>query len=218
MSPIEGVIELQGDITNQSTAEAIISKFNGELADIVLCDGAPDVTGLHDIDQYIQLQLLYSALNITTNILKPGGTFIAKIFRGRDIEILYSKLYLFFDSVNCCKPKSSRNSSIESFVVCQNFHLPEGFIPSMDFNSFDRVKEKPMMNKIVPFYACGDLSGYDADQSYPLEIDESKIKSKLKFDDKIEKIGDEYEFKEPTQKPIKPPYKSYMDKRYSNEL
>eukprot|EP00474_Spongospora_subterranea_P000829 CRZ01287.1 hypothetical protein [Spongospora subterranea] len=51
MSPIDGVTQLQGDITRRSTADAIISLFEGNLADIVVCDGAPDVTGMHDIDE-----------------------------------------------------------------------------------------------------------------------------------------------------------------------
>ena len=51
----------------------------GEEADLVVCDGAPDVTGLHDIDEFIQAQLLLAALNITTHVLKLGGTFVAKV-------------------------------------------------------------------------------------------------------------------------------------------
>ena len=35
--------------------------------------------GLHDIDEYVQAQLLLAALNITTHVLKPGGTFVAKV-------------------------------------------------------------------------------------------------------------------------------------------
>lgn len=69
MAPIPGVIQLQGDITKKSTAQEIISHFEGEKADLVVCDGAPDVTGLHDIDEYIQAQLLLAALNITTQMV-----------------------------------------------------------------------------------------------------------------------------------------------------
>ncbi len=71
MAPIEGVIRVKGDITKLSTAEEIISYFDGKLADLVVSDGAPDgknknftylyillVTGLHDMDQYIQSQLI----------------------------------------------------------------------------------------------------------------------------------------------------------------
>jgi len=63
------------------------------------CLGAPDVTGLHDIDEFVQAQLLLAALNITTHMLRPGGCFVAKIFRGRDVSLLYSQLRLFFERV-----------------------------------------------------------------------------------------------------------------------
>jgi 23S rRNA U2552 (ribose-2'-O)-methylase RlmE/FtsJ len=42
MAPIPGVVQIQGDITKVSTAEAIIAHFEGEKADLVVCDGAPD--------------------------------------------------------------------------------------------------------------------------------------------------------------------------------
>jgi tRNA (cytidine32/guanosine34-2'-O)-methyltransferase len=110
MAPIPGVKQLQGDITSVATAEAIVSDFHGGRADLVVCDGAPDVTGLHDIDEYIQAQLLLAALSITTHVLAPEGCFVAKIFRGKDMSLLYSQLRLFFRRVTIAKPKSSRNS------------------------------------------------------------------------------------------------------------
>jgi tRNA (cytidine32/guanosine34-2'-O)-methyltransferase len=58
MAPLSGVTQIQGDITKASTAEQITAHFCGEKADLVVCDGAPDVTGLHDMDEYIQGQLL----------------------------------------------------------------------------------------------------------------------------------------------------------------
>ncbi|XP_056273700.1 putative tRNA (cytidine(32)/guanosine(34)-2'-O)-methyltransferase isoform X3 [Pseudoliparis swirei] len=131
MAPLAGVTQIQGDITKVSTAQEIILHFEGEPADLVVCDGAPDVTGLHDVDEYIQAQLLLAALNITTHVLKPGGTFVAKIFRGKDVTLLYSQLKIFFSSVTCAKPRSSRNSSIEAFVVCQNYCPPDGYVPNM---------------------------------------------------------------------------------------
>jgi tRNA (cytidine32/guanosine34-2'-O)-methyltransferase len=131
MAPLPGVIQIEGDITKTSTAQQIIGHFEGQHADLVVCDGAPDVTGLHDMDEYIQGQLLIAALNITTHVLKPGGTFVAKIFRGKDVSLLFSQLRIFFPSVVCSKPRSSRNSSIEAFVVCQNYNPPAGYKPTM---------------------------------------------------------------------------------------
>ena len=52
MAPLDGVIQIEGDITKYETAAKIIAHFEGERADLVVCDGAPDVTGLHDMDEY----------------------------------------------------------------------------------------------------------------------------------------------------------------------
>ena len=51
MAPIEGAKIIQGDITSGETAREIIDYFKGDKVDVVVCDGAPDVTGLHDIDE-----------------------------------------------------------------------------------------------------------------------------------------------------------------------
>ena len=111
MAPVPGVTQLQGDITQISTAERIVAHFEGDRSDLVVCDGAPDVTGLHDMDEYIQAQLLLAALNITTHVLKEGGDFVAKIFRGKDVTLLYSQLQLFFGDVTVAKPRSSRSAA-----------------------------------------------------------------------------------------------------------
>ena len=50
------------------------------------------VTGLHDMDEYVQAQLILAALTIVTHVLRPGGTFVAKIFRGKDVSLLYSQV------------------------------------------------------------------------------------------------------------------------------
>lgn len=117
-----------GDITKKETADQIVSHFEGQKADLVVCDGAPDVTGLHDIDEFVQAQLVLAALNITTHVLKVGvgSRFVAKIFRGKDVTLLIAQLKLFFDKVTISKPRSSRNSSIEAFVVCEGYQPPIG--------------------------------------------------------------------------------------------
>uniref|UniRef100_A0A8C4Q2M9 FtsJ RNA 2'-O-methyltransferase 1 n=1 Tax=Eptatretus burgeri TaxID=7764 RepID=A0A8C4Q2M9_EPTBU len=158
--------------------------------------GHHQVTGLHDIDEYIQAQLLLAALNITTHILKIGGTFVAKIFRGKDVTLLYSQLNIFFSKVTCAKPRSSRHSSIEAFAVCQGYRPPEGYLPNMSNPLLDHKYDAEFNQLagpnriIVPFLACGDLSGFDADRSYPLQL----------------VPGKQYEYLPPVQPPIAPPY------------
>jgi tRNA (cytidine32/guanosine34-2'-O)-methyltransferase len=53
MEKIDGVYILQGDITTEETINNIFKVFKGEKADLVVSDGAPDVTGFHEIDQYL---------------------------------------------------------------------------------------------------------------------------------------------------------------------
>ena len=60
-------------------------------------------------------------MKISTHVLLEGGTFVANIFRGRYVGLLYGQLHLLFDRVSVSKPSSSHNSYIEAFVVCQGF-------------------------------------------------------------------------------------------------
>ncbi len=88
---------------------------------MVISDGAPDILGDHDFDQFIQHQLVLAALNIAIRLLEPNGKFVAKIFRGKDINLLMRQIKMLFSEVYCAKPKCSRNSSIEAFVVALGF-------------------------------------------------------------------------------------------------
>lgn len=142
MAPLEGITMLKADITHPSTIPLLLRALDPEAyessgsasntpaeirqphpVDLVISDGAPDVTGLHDLDIYIQSQLLYAALNLAMGVLRPGGKFVAKIFRARDVDLLYAQLRTVFERVSVAKPRSSRATSLEAFVVC------EGFIP-----------------------------------------------------------------------------------------
>ena len=51
------------------------------------------VTGLHDMDEFVQSQLILAALTVVTHVLKPGGSFVAKVFRGKDASLLYSQVW-----------------------------------------------------------------------------------------------------------------------------
>lgn len=143
ISPLAGITTLQADITHPATVPLLLKApdpGSGDVSegkashpvDLVLSDGAPDVTGLHDLDIYVQSQLLFAALNLALCVLKPGGKFVAKIFRGRNVDVLYAQLKIFFEKVVVAKPRSSRASSMEAFIVCLNFRPPVGFHASLE--------------------------------------------------------------------------------------
>ncbi|KAI1307162.1 FtsJ-like methyltransferase-domain-containing protein [Xylaria venustula] len=144
ISPLPGIVTLRADITHPATVPLLLKALDPDYdsktksqqtahpVDLVLSDGAPDVTGLHDLDIYVQSQLLFAALNLALCVLKPGGKFVAKIFRGKNVDVLYAQLKIFFEQVHVAKPRSSRASSVEAFIVCINFQPPKGFSASLE--------------------------------------------------------------------------------------
>ncbi|KAI1395512.1 FtsJ-domain-containing protein [Hypoxylon fuscum] len=144
ISPLPGIVTLRADITHPATVPLLLEALDPEYdsksksqqaahpVDLVISDGAPDVTGLHDLDIYVQAQLLFAALNLALCVLKPGGKFVAKIFRTKNVDVLYAQLKVFFEKVHVAKPRASRASSVEAFIVCLNFQPPEGFSASLE--------------------------------------------------------------------------------------
>lgn len=216
MAPINGVTTLQADITHPKTLSKILDIFGGEPADFVCSDGAPDVTGLHDLDEYIQAQLILAALQLTTCLLRPGGSFVAKIFRGRDIDLMYSQLGFLFEKVICAKPRSSRGTSLEAFIVCLGYKPSSTWKPTLDLNVStedffkganigryelkDDLEYEEEQRVVAPFIACGDLSSYDSDATYTIE---SGIK-RVSLD--------------PVQSPTAPAYKKALELKRAGEI
>ncbi|AQZ09479.1 TRM7 (YBR061C) [Zygosaccharomyces parabailii] len=208
MSPIDHVTTIQADITHPKTLQRIMNQFGNHHADLVCSDGAPDVTGLHDLDEYVQQQLIMSALQLTVCVLKKGGTFIAKIFRGRDIDLIYAQLGYLFDHVTCAKPRSSRGSSLEAFIVCQGYNPPLDWQPRLDANTsvaefFQDCHAAPYdvahePRQIAPFMACGSLDSFDSDATYHVERSETSL--------------------DPVQQPTNPPYKQALQLKRSGHL
>ncbi|KAI5171165.1 tRNA (cytidine32/guanosine34-2'-O)-methyltransferase [Nematocida sp. LUAm3] len=117
IEPIPGVETLKGDITSLSTMQEIQKRFpNG--VDLLLCDGAPEVTGLHDLDEYFQLSLISASSSLAQNILSPSGCFITKIFTSDTTNPLVNDLRRYFEKIEIVKPKSSRPKSKEAFAIC----------------------------------------------------------------------------------------------------
>jgi tRNA (cytidine32/guanosine34-2'-O)-methyltransferase len=165
MLPLDGVVQLVGDITSAGTRRAILAHFDGLPADLVVCDGAPDVTGLHDIDECVQAQLLAAAVGVTVSLLRRGGSFVAKIFTRGEPDLLVAQLAQLFDTVEIAKPRSSRGTSTEAFVVCLGFNPPHGapvhpqLAAALGASAGDASAHWERV--AVPFLRAGDLSGHD---------------------------------------------------------
>ncbi|KAH8060979.1 tRNA methyltransferase [Aureococcus anophagefferens] len=88
MAPLDGVVVLRGDITTPETAAAVVAAAGGP-ADVVVCDGAPEVTGVHDVDEFAHASLMAAAAALAARLLRPGGAFVAKLFRCTDAALAF---------------------------------------------------------------------------------------------------------------------------------
>jgi len=91
----------------------------GELPafDVVLSDMAPDTSGIRSLDQARSEALFERALEIALLTLAPGGNFVGKLFQGPDFKKLIEAVRAKFDVAKSAKPDSSRQISIEQYVV-----------------------------------------------------------------------------------------------------
>ena len=85
--------------------------------DVVLSDMAPATTGNKMLDAARSFQLCQAALNVAEMALKPGGSFICKIFQGQEFKEFSESVRMRFKNHRIFKPHSSRKESKEIFVV-----------------------------------------------------------------------------------------------------
>jgi 23S rRNA (uridine2552-2'-O)-methyltransferase len=89
--------------------------------DLVISDMAPKTSGQRHADQYRSYELVMRALDLAKNVLRPGGTFVAKIFQGAEFEDARSAIRNSFGKVRIIRPEATRDESYEVFLVGTDF-------------------------------------------------------------------------------------------------
>lgn len=118
--PIEGIVgvtSFEKDFYEEDAKDLIIDSLNGQLANVVLSDMAANTTGHSQTDHLRIMDLCENALIFALKILKPGGHFVAKIFRGGAEGDLLEMVKHNFKKVKHFKPESSRKESSEFYLV-----------------------------------------------------------------------------------------------------
>jgi 23S rRNA (uridine2552-2'-O)-methyltransferase len=117
MEPIEGVQFLQGDLREDVVLEALVLALDGRLADVVVSDMAPNLSGLAAVDSARIEHLVELALDFCQHHLKPQGALVVKVFHGRGYDQWVRLFKAHFKLVKPIKPKASRDKSSETFLV-----------------------------------------------------------------------------------------------------
>ena len=124
MEEIPGVTFFQADLTD-ADVPAMLKEALGGSADVVLTDMAAPTTGHRATDHIRTIALGEIALEVAEDVLKPGGTFVGKVFQGGSSSELLARLKKSFRDVKHVKPPASRAESVELYVVALGFKAAE---------------------------------------------------------------------------------------------
>lgn len=123
MDSLADVASLQGDFREPSVLDDLLEILGDDRADLVLSDMAPNMSGVKAVDQPRAMYLAELALDLAVKVLRPGGSFLVKVFQGEGFDELLNSMRARFGKVVSRKPKASRDRSRELYLLARNYGM-----------------------------------------------------------------------------------------------
>jgi len=123
MDTMPGVRFIHGDFREDAVIAALLEIVGEQQVDLVISDMAPNISGMKSVDQPRAMYLAELALDLARKVLSPGGTLLVKAFEGEGMEALRRELRVSFKTLVTRKPKASRPSSREVYMLAKNYVL-----------------------------------------------------------------------------------------------
>lgn len=120
IDPLPGVTFLEYDFMENDAPDKLRAALGG-LADVVMSDMAHNTTGHRDTDHLKIMSLVEAGYLFAKEILKQGGTYVAKTFQGGAESELLSLMKKDFTHIRHVKPPASRPDSSEKYVLATGF-------------------------------------------------------------------------------------------------
>ncbi len=120
VDPMGGMIFMQQDFMEDEAPAKLKEALSGK-ADVVLSDMAHNTTGHRDTDHLKIMALVEAGYLFAKEVLKPGGTYLAKTFQGGAEADLLAQMKIDFTTVKHVKPPASRQDSSEMYVLATGF-------------------------------------------------------------------------------------------------
>ena len=125
MDPLPSVTIFKKDFLEEDAPALLIEALGGEKADCVLSDMAAHATGHRQTDHIQIMTLAEAGYDFARQVLKPGGTYLAKVLRGGTEGEMLKMMKKDFATVRHVKPMASRDDSAELFVLAMGFRGSE---------------------------------------------------------------------------------------------
>jgi 23S rRNA (uridine2552-2'-O)-methyltransferase len=125
MVPLAGVTFIQGDFREDAVLAELVKALDGRPVDLVISDMAPNLSGVGLVDQARAMHLAELALEFALQHLKPGGSFLVKVFQGDGFDEYIRTLREHFKQVATRKPKASRGRTNETFLLAKDLTRAE---------------------------------------------------------------------------------------------
>jgi len=123
MEPLPGVDFLQGDFREDAVLESLMKMLNGREIDLVMSDIAPNISGVEAVDLPRSMYLVELAVDFASQVLRPGGDLLVKVFQGEGFDALVRDLRRRFGKVLIRKPKASRPRSREVYALARGWKV-----------------------------------------------------------------------------------------------
>lgn len=117
---LAGIIFMQQDFMADAAPQLLKDALGGR-ADVVMSDMAHNTTGHRDTDHIKIMALVEAGYDFACEVLKFGGTYLAKTFQGGAEAELLARMKIDFTSVRHIKPPASRQDSSEKYVLATGF-------------------------------------------------------------------------------------------------
>jgi len=120
MAPVAGVDFVKLDFLDPDAPARLKAMLDGP-ADLVLSDMAANATGHKRTDHLKVMALVEAAAEFAREVLRPGGSFLAKVIQGGTEGSVLAALKRDFASVKHVKPAASRADSAELYLLATGF-------------------------------------------------------------------------------------------------
>ncbi|HEX2021313.1 MAG TPA: RlmE family RNA methyltransferase [Candidatus Thermoplasmatota archaeon] len=128
IEPLDGATFLRGDMTDPDTVAKTLEACGG-VADVVVSDMSPNISGAYATDHARSVYLSHCALEFAEKVLVRGGSFACKVFEGTDFHAFLDRVRGVFEDVRVANPAASRAASSEVYVVARGFRGPSAYPP-----------------------------------------------------------------------------------------